>query len=557
MLGLEDGHAQLGHVVRGQLGTEAGVDHVDQGRQAGGVVQGREGDEQTHAGGVDGRGGDLQVARQLHLAFLAERIDLAAHAEDVGGDGVAHGVVRALGGGGVGDADTLDGARVVGRDGLVLDHRHAGDAVGAAHRAGAVADDAAQRRTLGHLFTQDAADPDAVAKGKHAGLHGHAEGHRDLDGIKAQVVHDRVRLGHVVEVVDGAVRAQRPDGLVLETRGLVGALDVGVDLRALDDAAGVAVVLGLAAAGDDGVVHGLAGDGLVALELAGGEVAGGQAAGLVDDVDEHVGAVLGQGLADRVVHQGLGKGAVGGLEGLGLGDLDLLVGRLDGDELDPLGAHDRAQAATAAGTHVVVRILDRDVGGKHLHLAGRADADHADLVVDALVELLDDGKVAQADHFALFLDGHAVLADLQAVPLGGVGRLALDDQGLDAQAGEHLRRRAAGVGLLDGAGERALGPAGKTAGVGRRGAGEQARGEDELVALAQRVAGWLDLGSDDGGGQAAAAQSHPGLGHVLDPGAQIRHVHAKNFISHAFAPEKRWGKPGLAGVRQPQKNLIH
>ena len=54
---------------------------------------------------------------------------------------------------------------------------------------------------------------------------------------------------------------------------------------------------------------------------------GGQSAGLVDDIDQNVGAVLAQGLADGIVDQGLGKGAAGNLEGLGIGDVDFAVGR--------------------------------------------------------------------------------------------------------------------------------------------------------------------------------------------------------------------------------------
>ncbi len=52
-------------------------------------------------------------------SFL-QRIDKTADVEDVGGDGVAGGVVGAHGGGGVGDADPFDGARIVGGDPLVL-----------------------------------------------------------------------------------------------------------------------------------------------------------------------------------------------------------------------------------------------------------------------------------------------------------------------------------------------------------------------------------------------------------------------------------------------------
>lgn len=98
-----------------------------------------------------------------------------------------------------------------------------------------------------------------------------------------------------------------------------------------------------AAAGDDGVVHVLARDHVMMLALARREVAGRQAADLVQDVDQHGGAVGRQALAgNRVILERLGEYHVGGLEG---GRVDqrnrartILV---DGDELDALGAHDR------------------------------------------------------------------------------------------------------------------------------------------------------------------------------------------------------------------------
>ena len=177
---------------------------------------------------------------------------------------------------------------------------------------------------MADFLPEDAADAGAVAEGQDTGLHGHAEGHRGLDGVEADIVHQLVGLGDVVEIVDTAVGAHGPDRLVLKAGGqILACLGVVIDLRTLDDAAGMAVVLRLAAAGDDGVVHGLAGDLLVAVELAEGEVPGRQAAGLVDDIDQDVGAVLAERLADRVVDQGLGKGPVGLLEFCRVGDRHL------------------------------------------------------------------------------------------------------------------------------------------------------------------------------------------------------------------------------------------
>jgi hypothetical protein len=71
-------------------------------------------------------------------------VHVAAHLEDVGGYGVAGGMVGAHGARGVGDAYAHDGAGVVGRHGLAFYHRSAlqAEGLGGYRRAGA--DDAAQ-----------------------------------------------------------------------------------------------------------------------------------------------------------------------------------------------------------------------------------------------------------------------------------------------------------------------------------------------------------------------------------------------------------------------------
>ena len=61
-----------------------------------GLVENGKGDEQAHAGAVDGGGGDLQIAGQLDLTLGFQGIDIAADFEDVGGDCIAGGVVGAL-----------------------------------------------------------------------------------------------------------------------------------------------------------------------------------------------------------------------------------------------------------------------------------------------------------------------------------------------------------------------------------------------------------------------------------------------------------------------------
>ena len=62
----------------------------------------------------------------------------------------------------------------------------------------------------------------------------------------------------------------------------------------------------------------------MALKLTRGEIAGRQSSRLVDDVDQHIGAILTECLADGIVDQGFGKGPVGIPEFLRFGDINLL-----------------------------------------------------------------------------------------------------------------------------------------------------------------------------------------------------------------------------------------
>ena len=83
-----------------------------------------------------------------------------------------------------------------------------------------------------------------VAELGEPGLHGDADGDAHLDRVEAEVVVQAVQLGDGVQVVDAAVAAVRPDGLVLGLLGEVVAVLVVVDPGALDDAAAVAAVGG-------------------------------------------------------------------------------------------------------------------------------------------------------------------------------------------------------------------------------------------------------------------------------------------------------------------------
>ena len=104
---------------------------------------------------------------------------------------------------------------------------------------------------------------------------------------------------------------------------------------------------GLAAPFLDNVMHGLAGNLVVTFELTLGKVPGGQSTGFVDYVDQDICAVGFQTLADLIVYQSLGKCPVGIFEGIGVGNLDFIALRVDGNKFYLLGSHHRTQTASA------------------------------------------------------------------------------------------------------------------------------------------------------------------------------------------------------------------
>src|SRR5450756_1516239 len=123
-------------------------------------------------------------------------------------------------------------------------------------------------------------------------LRGDAERCAHLAGVEARVAAGAVELGDLVEVPDAAVGTHRPGGLVLRPLGLVVAVLVDPVARALDDAAGEAAMADVAAAREDRVALRLTADSVGGFERACREVPGRQAAGLVEDVGDHVGACL-------------------------------------------------------------------------------------------------------------------------------------------------------------------------------------------------------------------------------------------------------------------------
>ena len=195
-------------------------------------------------------------------------------------------------------------------------------------------------------------------------LHGAGDCGAHGDGVHAGAVAGVVGLHDRRQVAHPALGAERPDALVF---GALPALAAGLGAPgAADDAA---------AAGGPAphvvALERLAGDGGGALEPALAVVARGQGACLVEHVDEHRRAELGQRRGgDRVGLEQLLRLVHDELEALWVGHRRLVrAAAADDQRLEPLGAHHGAEAAAADGSAAVVD----DAREQHAALAGRAD----------------------------------------------------------------------------------------------------------------------------------------------------------------------------------------
>ena len=101
---------------------------------------------------------------------------------------------------------------------------------------------------------------------------------------------------------------------------------------------------------------------------------------------------------------------------------------------------------------------------------------------------------------------------------------AFHHHGHDAQAGQFLGDQPPGVAFLDAAGERGFAAHGDAPGVGRGGAGEQARGHHQLVGLAERVAGGVHFLAQEAGSEGPPSQTGVGRGHLLPAVSLVGHI---------------------------------
>ena len=180
-----------------------------------------------------------------------------------------------------------------------------------------------------------------VAEFALAGLHQHADRRAGLDGIDAEVVGDIVDDRHVVRIGESAVAAHEPEGFVLHRRHHLVAVLVGIDVRALDHAAGHAGMGRFTAPRQIDLADMRAAERHGALvradQFAGREVAGRQAAHLVGEVADHGRAVVPEVLDRRVRVELLAVLANGAHQLLAVMEGRHLE-RIDDDRLDPVSS---------------------------------------------------------------------------------------------------------------------------------------------------------------------------------------------------------------------------
>jgi len=373
-------------------------------------------------------------------------------------------------------------------------------------------------------------------------LHGAGHGGSQADRVDPQLVAEEVRLQDRVQVVDAAVRAEGPGGLILGP--LAAPLEGAPALRhpaAADDAAEAALVADHPLRGQALAAHLVGG-----LEIARLEVLRWQAAHLVEDVHQDVRPVGGQARP--------GDGGRGHLrpdllhrrqEALLVGHADAL-GPPDHQGLQVLGAHDGTHAAPAGGPMLVVH----DVGQKGQLLPGGADAGDLGLRIGGSQQKVRGlGHVPAPDPRGV-PDLHALVVDVQVDRLL---RLPLEDDHVIAGELQLRTEIAPRVGGRDGPRQGGLGDHVKAPRGGGQGPGQRARGEDQLVFLGQGIHLGIDFPDVVVGPQAPAAQIAFRRGHVerFLANRPIRQIDPQNRSDPSVHPISPPPEPWPSSRRRP------
>ena len=295
---------------------------------------------------------------------------------------------------GIGQPHALDAAAVIGREFLALHgHGQLRLAVFRTQQLGTQADlrpkalaPATEFGQIGQRLGRSEfdLDPAGVLKRDDAileHLHRRADRGAERNGVDPLFVAHEIGKGQGVQVVNPGGRTQRPGGLVFQPARRLLILRAAGDrvMGAVDgryppagngaaETGGVAHQIGLAV-GCPGFGHGLGGNLRRALELDVAVVAGRKRPGFVDHVHQNLGAVGRQSLARHGVFRQHLLARGGGLEESRHVVDGNALGAPDGNGLQVLRPHHRADAGTPGGA---VHVVD-DAGEFHTFLTGHAD----------------------------------------------------------------------------------------------------------------------------------------------------------------------------------------
>ena len=490
---------------------------------------------------------EFQGFRVVVVEELAEADGVA----DGGALEAGAGVVAAGGGDWVVVAHVLHGARVVHGDFQALD---VDDVVlgitadGAGGAEGAFGQQVADTVAVGNLLDQvekvlgraelkGLAVFVEVAQAAHfVHLHGPGDGGAGGDAVHAQVVEHFVALADGHDVGDAGVGADGSQGFVLGAAVLGPHLDFGrVDLHALLAAHGageaaVHVVNDLVAHGDGVDVAG-------PVQLSVAEVVDDQMAFKLLGADRGASAPGVQAVVRPAFAECFAGDPPGGvLDRFAVSHLHPTAAA-NGNGLEVLGAHDRAEAGAAGD---FVQVVD-DAGVADKVFAGGPNLGNPDLLV---AEFLADGGFHRTGDLAPELGGVAELDLVVLDPeVNGLGCAALDDDAVPAGLLELGAPVAAGLGLAEKAGERRLGAHAVAAGARQGHAGGGAHGEDQAVDGIEGVGAARRLGEQVVGDEVAAAEvlAEERVAGLLGPAAALSEVHAQDSVldrgwRHQLAP---------------------
>ena len=374
--------------------------------------------------------------------------------------------------GGVTQPHALHSARVIGRNGLPLDHHGNLGMSEVFSRSGRpVGEHRSQSLTIGehfghrhHGFPVSPGQSLAVAvldEAPFSGFHGHGEQIAEFDRIETVVVALVDQLGDDSDVTIVAIRAQGPRGLVFDTLHFQSSVGSVLDLDFFLARNRTRVAGGIA--GEQMFLHILATQSFCALAKGSQlRIAGTQGADCIGDVGNHIGAV------DReaaffwtrnigFVANGVQSTSTRSAIGSNIFDLAFLARGADHDRLEVLRAADGSGPAAAKGAVVFVH------PGREPRLVFTRATDRTDAQVLRTILLFEvfDGRV---DVLAPDLRGVADL-DMSVFDkeIHRPFRLAFDDDPVETRPANSRGGPSSHMAVGDGSGERRFRHAGPAA----------------------------------------------------------------------------------------------